>query len=189
MFYKALKCRCLHTYFLLYPPPPCPIATSVRKERQVIEVGNSLLRGAEDSIHWTDPSLMEVCTLPGAWVQDITRKIPSLVQPSEYYPLLLFLVGGNESTIPLLRAVKSRSFASAIVLAQWIMQTCFCHRRAKFNWHTFLLQNCYCNACSILHLSLVIALSRWGPSPNHIKLILRTLKQLKETTSLPPAIK
>lgn len=62
------------------------------------------------------------------------------------------------------------------------------HRRAKFKWHIFLLQNHYCNACSILHLSLGIALSHWGPSLNHIKLILRTLKQLKETTSLPPAI-
>lgn len=105
MFYKALKCRCLHRHFLLCPPPHCTIATSIRKKRQVIVVGNSLLRGTEGSVHWTDTPLTEVCTLLGAWVKDITRKIPSLAQPSDYDPFLLFHVGGNEATIPPLRAV------------------------------------------------------------------------------------
>lgn len=62
------------------------------------------------------------------------------------------------------------------------------HRRVKSNWHSFLLQSHYCNVCCIVHLSLVIPLSHWGLSLNHIKLISRTLKQLTETTFLPPEI-
>lgn len=175
--------------FLVIPSSPLPYS-NFRKEGKTGYSSRQLPSQGNRGFNTLDRSF-SYGSLHPPWglVKDITRKIPSLVRPSEYSPLLLFLVGGNESTIPPLRAVKSHLFASAIVLAQWIIQTCFYHRRAKFNWHTFLLQNCYCNAWSILHLSLVIALSRWGPSPNHIKLILRTLKQLKETTSLPPAIK
>lgn len=35
------------------------------------------------------------CLLP-PWVKDITRKVPSLVQPSDYFPLLIFHVGGDD---------------------------------------------------------------------------------------------
>ncbi|KAK4806806.1 hypothetical protein QYF61_005602 [Mycteria americana] len=52
--------------------------TSTRKRRRVIVVGDSLLRGIEGPICWTDPPLREVCCLPGARVKDIPRILPSL---------------------------------------------------------------------------------------------------------------
>jgi len=38
--------------------------------------------------------------------KDITRKLPNLVWPSDYYPLLFFHVGGSEATTHSPRAVK-----------------------------------------------------------------------------------
>jgi len=83
---------------------PLHQTTSTRKKRRVR--GNFLLRGTEGPICWTDPSLSEVCCLPRAWVKDITRKLPSLVRPSDYYPLLLFHVGGNEAAMHSPRAIQ-----------------------------------------------------------------------------------
>ncbi|KAK4825626.1 hypothetical protein QYF61_001306 [Mycteria americana] len=80
--------------------------TSARKRRQVIVVGDSLLRGNEGPICRTDPPLREVCCLPGARVKDITRILPSLVQTSDYYPLLLFHVGGDEAATRSPRAIE-----------------------------------------------------------------------------------
>jgi len=81
--------------------------TSTRKKRQVIVVGDSLLKGTEGSICQEDPPFQKVSCLPGAWVKDIPRKLPSLVRPSDYYPLLFFPVGGNEATMHSPRAIKS----------------------------------------------------------------------------------
>jgi len=39
-------------------------------------------------------------------VRDITRKLPSLVQPSDYYPLLLFHVEGDEVAVRSPRVIK-----------------------------------------------------------------------------------
>ncbi|KAK4808505.1 hypothetical protein QYF61_005822 [Mycteria americana] len=80
--------------------------TSARKRRRVIVVGDSLLRGTEGPICRMDPPLREACCLPGAWVKDITRILPNLVQPSDYYPLLLFHVGGDEAATQSPRAIK-----------------------------------------------------------------------------------
>ncbi|KAK4826058.1 hypothetical protein QYF61_004173 [Mycteria americana] len=80
--------------------------TSTRKRRQVIVVGDSLLRGTEGPICWTDSPLREACCLPGARVKDITRVLPSLVRPSDYYLLLLFHVGGYEGATRSPRAIK-----------------------------------------------------------------------------------
>jgi len=60
-------------------------------------VEDSLLKGTEDPVCPADPPHSEVWCLPGAWVTDITRKLPRLAQPSDYYPLLLFHVGGDEA--------------------------------------------------------------------------------------------
>lgn len=49
-------------------PTPRIMTTSMRKKRLVIVVGDSLLRGTEGPICWTDPLLGEVCCLP--------RKLP-----------------------------------------------------------------------------------------------------------------
>ncbi|KAK4830603.1 hypothetical protein QYF61_012029 [Mycteria americana] len=80
--------------------------TSTRKRRRVIVVGDSLLRGTEGPICWMDPPLREVCCLPGARVRDVTRILPSLVRPSDYYPLLLFHVGGDDTATRSPRAIK-----------------------------------------------------------------------------------
>lgn len=44
-------------------------------------VGDSLLKGTEGPICQLDPTRREVCSLPGARVKDITRKLPDLVSP------------------------------------------------------------------------------------------------------------
>ncbi|KAK4831654.1 hypothetical protein QYF61_018621 [Mycteria americana] len=64
------------------------------------------LRGTEGPICRADPPLREFCCLPGARVKDVTRVLPSLVRPSDYYPLLLFHVGGDEAATPSPRAIK-----------------------------------------------------------------------------------
>ncbi|KAK4816911.1 LOW QUALITY PROTEIN: hypothetical protein QYF61_024921 [Mycteria americana] len=64
------------------------------------------LRGTEGPLCRTDPPLREVCCLPGAPVKDVTRIRPSLVQPSDYYPLLLFHVGGDEAATRSPSAIK-----------------------------------------------------------------------------------
>ena len=92
--------------------------TSTRKKRQVIAVGDSLLRGTEGPICQTDPPLREVCCLPGARVKDVTRILPSLVRPSDYYPLLLFHVGGDEAATQSPRAIK-RDFRALGRLVTW----------------------------------------------------------------------
>jgi len=71
-------------------------------------VGDSPLRGTEGLISWADPPLREVCCLPGARVKDIARKIPRLVRPSDYYPLLLFHVGADEVAVSSPRVIKKK---------------------------------------------------------------------------------
>lgn len=39
--------------------------------------------------NWPNPIHREVCCLPGAWVRDITKELPSLVWPIGYYQLLV----------------------------------------------------------------------------------------------------
>ncbi|GAB0178621.1 hypothetical protein GRJ2_000327400 [Grus japonensis] len=78
-------------------PMPWVVTTPTKKKRRVIVVGDSHLKGTEGPICRADPPLREVCCLPGARVKDIARKLPSLVQPSDCYPLLLLHVGGDEA--------------------------------------------------------------------------------------------
>lgn len=60
-------------------------------------VGDSLRRGMEGPIYRPDPDLShrEVCCLPGARVRDITRKLPELVHPTDYYLLLIVQVDSD----------------------------------------------------------------------------------------------
>jgi len=87
--------------------PPSHITTSsTRRKRRVIAVGDSQLRGTEGPICQADPPLRQVCCLPGARVKDIARKLPRLLQPSDYYPLLLFHVGADEVAASSPRVIK-----------------------------------------------------------------------------------
>jgi len=75
---------------------PCITTASAKKKRTVIVIGDSLLRGTEGPICRPDPSHKEVYCLPGARVRDVAKKQPGLVRPSDYYPLLVMQVGGDE---------------------------------------------------------------------------------------------
>lgn len=86
--------------------PPCLRTSSTKKKRRVIVVGDSLLRGTEGPICRPDPSHREVCCLPGAQIRDVKRKLSDLVQPSDYYPLLVFQVGSDEIITRRARAMK-----------------------------------------------------------------------------------
>ncbi|XP_025065811.1 uncharacterized protein LOC112551083 [Alligator sinensis] len=68
-----------------------------RKRRRVIVVGDSLLRGAEGNICRPDPMAREVCCLPEAKIQDVIIRIPDLIQPLDYYPMVLIHVGTNDT--------------------------------------------------------------------------------------------
>ena len=67
-----------------------------RKKQQVIVIGDSLLKGAEGPICRPDPLNREICCLLGAQIKDLRKKLPTLVRPSDYYPLLLFQIGCDD---------------------------------------------------------------------------------------------
>jgi len=79
---------------------------SAKKKRRVIVIGDSLLRGTEGPICRPDPSHREVCCLPGARVRDVAKKLLDLVWPSDYYPLLVVQVGGDEIAKRSPKAIK-----------------------------------------------------------------------------------
>ncbi|EOA97796.1 PDZ and LIM domain protein 5, partial [Anas platyrhynchos] len=79
---------------------------STKKERRVIVVGDSVLRGTEGPICRPDPTRREVCCLPGARVRDVARKLPNLVRPSDYYPLLIIQAGTDDIDNRSLKAIK-----------------------------------------------------------------------------------
>jgi len=79
---------------------------SAKKNRRVIVIGDSLLRGTEGPICRPAPSHREVCYLPGARVRDVAKKLPGLVWPSDYYPLLVMQVGGDEIAERSPKAIK-----------------------------------------------------------------------------------
>jgi len=78
---------------------------STRKDRRVIVVGNSLLGGMEGSICRSDSTCREVC-LPKAWMRNISRKLPSLIHHSDYYPSLIVQTSSVEVTEVSLRIIK-----------------------------------------------------------------------------------
>lgn len=59
--------------------------------------GDSLLLGTQDPICQPDLLSGEVSCLLGAQIWDV-EKLLRLVHPSDYYPLLLFNMGTNETT-------------------------------------------------------------------------------------------
>jgi len=46
-------------------------------------------------IYQPDTTHRELCCLSGAWVRDVTKRFPSLVCPSDYYPLLIVQAGSG----------------------------------------------------------------------------------------------
>ncbi|KAK4807100.1 hypothetical protein QYF61_018441 [Mycteria americana] len=87
--------------------PPTRIRTcATRKARKVLVIGDSLLRGTEAPICHPDNFSREVCCLPGAHIRNITERLPSLVNPTDYDPLLIFYVGSNDTVTRQLRTIK-----------------------------------------------------------------------------------
>ena len=72
----------------------------------VIVIGDSLLKGAEGPICRPDSLHREICCLPGAQIKDVRKKLPSLVRPSDYYPLLLFQEGRDDIGRTALKTMK-----------------------------------------------------------------------------------
>jgi len=85
---------------------PRIMTAPVNKKRRVILIGDSLLKGTEGPICRPDPSHREVCCLPGARVRDVAKKLPGLVQPSDYYPLLVMQVDSDEIAERSPKAIK-----------------------------------------------------------------------------------
>lgn len=69
---------------------------SAKTDRRVIVVGDSLLMGTGNPICRPDPTHREVCCLHGVQVKDTTRRLPGLVHPSDYYPILIVQAGNDE---------------------------------------------------------------------------------------------
>ena len=64
------------------------------------------LKGAEGPICRPDLLHREICCLPGAQIKDVRKKLPSLVRPSDYYPLLLFQEGRDDIGRTALKTMK-----------------------------------------------------------------------------------
>lgn len=86
------------------------IKTSAKKKQWwVMVIGDSPLCGMEWPVCRLDPLFREVCCLPGAWIRDVTIRLKSLVQPSDYRPFLLFHMGRNDVTSKSLRPIKKNA--------------------------------------------------------------------------------
>ncbi|XP_068023760.1 uncharacterized protein [Melanerpes formicivorus] len=106
--------------------PPATTTSSTKKRRRVIVVGDSLLGATEGPICCPDPSHREVCSLPGAWVRDIARRLPKLIQPSDYHPLLVIQAGSDEIDRKGTRAIKKEFRALGQLIDGAGAQVVFC---------------------------------------------------------------
>ena len=84
----------------------CTKTSAEKKQRQVTVIGDSLLCGKEAPICRPHLLFREVCCFTGAQMRDITTRLNSLVQPSDYYSFLLFHKGTNDVATESLRSIK-----------------------------------------------------------------------------------
>ena len=66
-----------------------------------------LLWGTEAPICQLDQTSREICCLLGARIRVVVEGLPKLIRPSDYYPLLLFHVGTNDTATENLDSIKS----------------------------------------------------------------------------------
>lgn len=64
------------------------------------------LQRTQHPVFRADPLHKEVCCLPGPPVNDISKKMPSQLWPTDDYPVLLFYVGNDEAPTCSSRAIK-----------------------------------------------------------------------------------
>lgn len=79
--------------------------TSTKENIQAMVTGDFFLMGTVGRTCRPDP-LTEVCCLSRAQVKDMIRKLPTLVQPSGCYLLLIFQLGSNEIATRNPKAIK-----------------------------------------------------------------------------------
>ena len=95
-FYPAACSLMLPTWWCYQSPTSPCLALKPHQQRK--NDGSlslvTLLKGTEGPICRPDPLHSEGCYLPGA--KDMRKKLPCLVRPPDYYPLLLFQVGSND---------------------------------------------------------------------------------------------
>ncbi|XP_068011472.1 uncharacterized protein [Melanerpes formicivorus] len=106
--------------------PPAITTSSTEKGRRVIVVGDSLLGGTEGPICRPDPSHREVCSLPGAGVRDIAKRFPELIQPTDYYPLMVIQAGSDEIDRKGTRIIKKEFRALGQLIDGAGAQVVFC---------------------------------------------------------------
>ena len=75
--------------------PPRLETASVRRERKVVVVGDSLLRGMDMQTGPEPLGNVQTSWGPG---QEITRKLPKLVRSTDYFPSIIVQVGSDEIT-------------------------------------------------------------------------------------------
>ncbi|RMC19378.1 hypothetical protein DUI87_03988 [Hirundo rustica rustica] len=120
----------------------CITTSNIKKKTRVIVVGDSLLRGTEGPLCRLDPSHRAVCCLPGARVQNITERLPALIQPSDYYPLLILQAGRDEIEKRSVKAIKRDFRALGQVIDRVGAQVVFCSvplvakENDERNWRT-----------------------------------------------------
>ncbi|RMC06501.1 hypothetical protein DUI87_15937 [Hirundo rustica rustica] len=102
------------------------ITSNIKKKRRVIVVGDSLLRGTEGPICRPDPSHREVCCLPGTQVRNITERLPRLIWPSDYYPLLILQAGSDQIEKRGVKAIKREFRALGQEVDRTGIQVVFC---------------------------------------------------------------
>ena len=77
----------------------------------MIVIGSSLLRGTKGPACQADPTCREVCCLLRVRVRDISRKLPGLIHPSNYHPLLIVQAGSDKVAEKSLKTIKKDSHA------------------------------------------------------------------------------
>ena len=102
------RCRCCgrSTQEVVYGKAvdSTPQDSSAKKERRVIIMGDSLLRGMEGPVSQPDPACREMCCLLGAQIRDMTGRLLSLFHRSSFslkpFPFVLSLSDCVKSFLP-----------------------------------------------------------------------------------------
>lgn len=95
-------------------------------------VDNSFLGSTGAPISWPDVLSRGVCCLLGAGIRDVTERLPSLVQNTKHYLLLLFCVGSSDTGRSRLSRIRKdykalgvtvRNFAELVVFSSVLLVT------------------------------------------------------------------
>uniref|UniRef100_A0A8C3H8J2 SGNH hydrolase-type esterase domain-containing protein n=1 Tax=Chrysemys picta bellii TaxID=8478 RepID=A0A8C3H8J2_CHRPI len=101
------------------------VATTANRKCWVVVVGAPLLRGTEVPVCRPDISSREVCCLPGACIQNVTEALSRIIQPSDYYPMLLIHVGTNDTVRSDTERIKSDYRALEVRVKEFVAQMVF----------------------------------------------------------------